>query len=494
MPLPKSLRFRITAGVTLVMAIIVALYIYLHYESHRAMVMRDTAATLTNTSQLIKGTLQHAMLTQDFGELQSIIDNVGKQPGINAVILLNRDSVVRFAPGQESVGTYMDLADPNCQVCHQPGGPPDKQNIVYTNAAGERVLRNCNPIQNLEPCHQCHDPNVAINGALITDFSLGETDAHLNEDFNTSVFFGSGSIVLVILTINLLMNRLVLARLMRLVGVLQRFGQGDLGQRLPQDSNDELGEVAEAFNHMAVGLQDKNRENVRLYAELEQKEAARTQLLEKVMAAQEEERRRIARDLHDEFAQTLTALTIHLQSAMKNLPDGMADLQQQFKETQNLTAQTLKEVTQWILELRPTVLDDLGLVPAIRWYAENRLEPLQVRVTVEAIGLKQRLPAGIETALFRIVQEAVNNIAKHARAQTVHIRLEACDDKVCATIEDDGRGFDAEDALALKDGMRGLGLLGMRERAGLVGGTLTLDSRPGRGTNVRVEVPWTKPG
>jgi signal transduction histidine kinase len=458
------------------------------------MVMRDTGAALTNTSQLIKGSLQHAMLKQDFGDLQAIMDNVASQPGIKAVVLLNRDSVIRFAPEQNGVGTQLNLSDPACQLCHQPGGPPDKQNVVFTNAAGERVLRNCNPIENLEPCHQCHDPRVAINGALITDFSLTETDAHLTEDLNTSVFLGGGAIALVVLTINLLMNRLVLARLVRLAGVLQRFGQGDLGQRLPRDSVDELGAVSDAFNRMASSLQDKNHENARLYAELEQKEAVRAQLLEKVMAAQEEERRRIARDLHDEFAQTLTALTIHLQSAMKNLPDGMAVLHQQFKETQNLTAQTLKEVTQWILELRPTVLDDLGLVPAIRWYAENRLDPLKIRVSVEAIGLKQRLPAGIETVLFRIVQEAVNNIAKHAHAHAVHIRLEVCDDKIRATIEDDGIGFDAEDALALNDGMRGLGLLGMRERAGLVRGTLAIDSQIGHGTRLQVEVPWTKPG
>ncbi len=430
MPWFSSLRFKITAGVTVVMVVIVSLYVLLHYNSHRDMVMRDTAATLNNTSQLIKGSLQHAMLKQDFGDLQAIMDNVAQQPGITSVVLLNRDSVVRFAPTGKGVGTRLDLDSPDCQICHQPNGPPDKQNIVFTTPTGERFLRNCNPVQNLEPCHQCHDPAIAINGALITDFSLTETDAHLAEDFKTSILLGSGAILLVVLTVNLFINRLVLARLVRLVEVLQRFGQGDLSQRLAADAADELSAVSAAFNSMASRLQDKNQENARLYAELEQKEAVRAQLLEQVIAAQEEERRRIARDLHDEFAQTLTALTIHLQAAIKNLPSEMATLAQQFKETQGLTAQTLKQVTQWILDLRPTVLDDLGLVPAIRWYSENRLEPLQIHVTVEAVGLKPRLSPGLETALFRIVQEALNNSAKHAHAHAVRVGVHGQDLRV----------------------------------------------------------------
>jgi two-component system sensor histidine kinase UhpB len=214
--------------------------------------------------------------------------------------------------------------------------------------------------------------------------------------------------------------------------------------------------------------------------------------LEKVIEAQEEERKRIARDLHDEFAQTLTALTMNLQSAMLNLPEEMGTLKQQLAETQALTTQTLEETGQWIRDLRPTVLDDLGLVPAVRWYAESRLEAAGTRVYVEALGFKRRLPAGIETALFRIVQEAVNNIAKHARARQAHIRLEMSDTSITASVGDDGVGFDSADALTLKDGMRGIGLLGMRERAALLGGTLAIDSHVGHGTRIRVEVPWTE--
>ncbi|MBI3742087.1 MAG: HAMP domain-containing protein [Chloroflexi bacterium] len=231
-------------------------------------------------------------------------------------------------------------------------------------------------------------------------------------------------------------------------------------------------------------------ENARLYAELARKEEMRAHLLEKVIQAQEAERKRIARELHDEVGQTLTALTIGLQSAERHLPEEFAHLKTQLKETEMLTTQTLKELSQLILELRPSVLDDLGLVPAIRRYAENRLESLGTRVSVEAIGLKKRLPAIIETTLFRIVQETVSNAAKYARAAHVNIRLNQKNGTLHVQVEDDGIGFDAEDAFKLKDNWRGLGLLGMRERAALVGGTVTIDSRLGKGTRVMVEVPW----
>ena len=233
-------------------------------------------------------------------------------------------------------------------------------------------------------------------------------------------------------------------------------------------------------------------ENARLYAELQLKEAVRAQLLEKVIEAQEQEHKRIARELHDEFAQTLTALTINLQSTAKSLPRELNELKQHLAETQALTAQMLGEISRWILELRPTVLDDLGLVPAIRWYAETRLESVKVNVVVEATGFQRRLPLSIETTFFRIAQEALTNVAKYARAANVNIRLKNQEGKISVAVEDDGVGFDAQDVLNVKDGIRGLGLLGMRERAALLGGTLTIDSQVGRGTRVQVEVPWTQ--
>ncbi len=485
----QSLRFKITAGITLVMVVMILLYTYLHYDSHRASVMRDAGQTLTNTSQIIKGSLQHAMLRQDFDDLQSIMDNVGSRPGIITLLLLNPDSVIRFAPAQKDVGTRLDLRDPNCQICHRPGQPADRQNIVYSTAQGQRVLRNCNPIENQPACYQCHDARTRINGVLITDYSLAETDTHLDEDLRASLLLGAAAIVLVILTINLLMDRLILSRLDRVSQVLRRFGQGDLSQRLALRVNDELGKLAETFNRMATSLQEQNVENVRLYGELQKKEAARSQLLEALIDAQEEERKRVARDLHDQLGATLSGLTMSIEAAEQSLAKSDDPMKDRLQRTKVLATQALDETHKMILDLRPVALDELGLVPAIRADAETRLQPRGIEVQVNVNGERRRLSPGLELTLFRIAQEAINNIARYANARRVDIAFGFEDSLVTVTIADDGQGFDLQAISSSEDKTRGLGLLGMAERAHLAGGSFHIESQVGQGTRLTITMP-----
>lgn len=485
----RSLRFKITAGVTVVMVVIVALYAYIQYESQRAMVIRDAGETLTNTSQLIKGSLQSGMLKQDFGDLQSIFDNAGSQPGIKALMLLDPRDVIRLSPGKRGVGTQLDRSDPNCQVCHQQEAQLAQRNIVYTTADGERILRNCNPVENLPTCYECHDASVRFNGVLITDFSFAETDAHLAEALRTTLLLGGAAIGLVILTINLLMNRLVLTRLGHVVSVVRRFAEGDLSQRVVTRADDELGELAEAFNRMATTLQEDNQEKVRLYAELQQKEAVRTQLLEKLIRAQEEERIRIARDLHDQLGATLGGLTLSIEAAEQSLPPEVDSLRRRWERAKDLANQALAETQKLILELRPVILDDLGLFAAIRADAEGRLKPRGIAVRVNVTGTKRRIAPELELTLFRIVQEAINNIVKHAKARHVNIALEFKDSNITVTVEDDGQGFDVEAVARSDDRTRGLGLLGMVERAQLAGGSFRIESKVGYGSRIVLTMP-----
>jgi len=230
-------------------------------------------------------------------------------------------------------------------------------------------------------------------------------------------------------------------------------------------------------------------ENARLYHELQHKEALRGQLLQKLISAQEEERRRIARELHDQYAQALTALSVGLEAAERVLPAEMTAVRTQLTEVRHLAAQTLDQTYDLIFDLRPTTLDDLGLVPAIRWYAESRLERLGVQVHLEASGLRERLPAEMETALYRVIQEALLNIAKHARAHQVHIHLAVQDGRLYGLVEDDGQGFNPAEVQRTGTGGRGMGLLGMQERVELLGGTLHVETAPGQGTRVIMELP-----
>ncbi|MBI5649796.1 MAG: HAMP domain-containing protein [Chloroflexi bacterium] len=229
-----------------------------------------------------------------------------------------------------------------------------------------------------------------------------------------------------------------------------------------------------------IGLAIENLE----LAEAQRRELFRRQLLDRVIDAQEEERKRIARELHDEFAQSLTALIVGLQTHEQTLARDDAT-RARLVDTHTLAAQILEQTRRLIFDLRPTVLDDAGLAPAIRSFGERACAPAQIAFEFQIHGARRRLAPHIETALFRIAQEAINNVVKHARAKQIALGLQFESARVNATIEDDGAGFNVADAWRAG----GVGLLGMRERAELLGGRLEIASQVGNGTRVRVEIP-----
>ena len=202
----------------------------------------------------------------------------------------------------------------------------------------------------------------------------------------------------------------------------------------------------------------------------------------RVVQAQELERKRLARELHDETGQALTSILLGL----KPLEDAASEeAREAVAAVRGLVVSTLQDVRRLALELRPSALDDLGLVPAIDRLARS-FEESGIQVDVEAHIGDQRLPEPVETTLYRIVQEALTNVAKHAEAERLSITLIRKDGAVVAIVEDDGRGFDPEASEA-----EGLGLLGMRERLALVGGRLRIEAAPGSGTTIAAEVPVT---
>ena len=230
-------------------------------------------------------------------------------------------------------------------------------------------------------------------------------------------------------------------------------------------------------------------ENARLWEELRQKEQLRSELLARSLAAQEGERQRIARELHDATGQSLNAMLFGLKAAETALTSDLGQARSIIERLKSAASDTVRELQGIIYDLRPSLLDDLGLLPALRWYAETRLEENGIRVAWHVTGVERRLPAEVETALFRIAQEAMTNIVKYARAHQVQIEFTFKARQVALQISDDGQGFDLQGVLAgrLQDG-RGLGLLGMRERAELLGGRLEVQTEAGRGTRIRVQL------
>ncbi|MEJ2597993.1 MAG: sensor histidine kinase [Anaerolineales bacterium] len=214
-------------------------------------------------------------------------------------------------------------------------------------------------------------------------------------------------------------------------------------------------------------------------------------LSERIITAQEEERRRIARSLHDDTSQTVSTLLMQLERLENELPEGREDLRIRLADAHRLVSNMLEDLRKNIWDLRPTILDDLGLIPAIRWYARMRLQEIGIQLNFE-LGENIRLEPYLETMLFRITQEALTNILRHAEAKMVTIRLRWENDRVCLDIEDDGRGFDVEQTAGEALSRKQLGLLGIQERVSLVGGHAVVESSPGHGAHLHVSVPLLK--
>jgi signal transduction histidine kinase len=230
-------------------------------------------------------------------------------------------------------------------------------------------------------------------------------------------------------------------------------------------------------------------ERVQLYIELQHKEELRGQLLQRAVSAQEEERKRIARELHDDTGQVLTALAMGLTGLENTLPVDPGLAQRQLAELRALGVRALDGLRQLISDLRPSLLDDLGLVAALRWYADDYSQRMSIATQLEVSGDKRRLPPEVETILFRIVQEALTNVAKHAAACNVLVRLEFGTATVRLTVHDDGRGFNPAAVLGAGPRRWAWGLLGIQERVALAGGDFEIESQPGAGTSLRVQIP-----
>lgn len=259
--------------------------------------------------------------------------------------------------------------------------------------------------------------------------------------------------------------------ILRLTADAQRLANGDLKQPIAPAGVDEIGQLAAALEQMRKALaQDE----------------LLGRLLRKVIAAQEEERKRLARELHDETTQQLTALGMQL-----DLIGGSqkpAEALVRLAEARRLVGQTVDDLHRVIYDLRPSILDDLGLLPAIHWYA-GRLSSRGVAVQFEFPEAPLDLTPEARIAVYRVVQEALSNIERHASAETVLVACNVSATELAIEVEDDGIGFDPEEMRQPRESGQGLGLLGMRERLALLGGTCSVESQQGQGTRVLIRLP-----
>jgi signal transduction histidine kinase len=258
--------------------------------------------------------------------------------------------------------------------------------------------------------------------------------------------------------------------------------------------------VAEAARSRLEAMTASNRKleqeiirRKKLEQALKTSEQQLRQLSHEILFTQEAERKRISRELHDTVLQTLVGISVHLTSLTPKPADNPTSLRRKILQTQRLVEKSLAMVHRFAVELRPTVLDDLGLIPALHTFMKDFIKRTGVRAGLTAYAAVNQLPIDQSAVLYRVALEALNNVALHAQASAVEVQIKKLPDWICLTITDDGKSFDVKRVLRTKGNGR-LGLLGMRERLQMIGGKFSIKSTPRHGTVVTARIPATTGG
>ncbi len=473
----KGLRFKIILGLISLLTLTMTILFVVQYFHHRKKMITNLQENISpHLTQMVNDVLKSSMLSKNKSEMKYILEVANQYPDVRKIFILNRTGRIITSIDDKEIGKTIDIRDPTCQVCHYGTTKALNKTVIYSSPQGEKIFRNVNPIYNRKECFSCHKSEEKITGVLVTDFTLNNIENQLQAEFKENILLLFFAIGISTFVIGIALNQLVIKKLQHFMEAASLFGRGDFKRTIIFKSDDEIKRLADSFNLMAKTLMEKMR--------LERK------YLSQIIEAQENERRRISRELHDEIGQALYAIKFNLEMIDKDLPQATPLVRGRLGEAKSLSSQTLTSMRQLALDLRPTMLDDLGLIPTLRWYVQNFSNRLNIYSNFEAMGLEEKLPPQIETAFYRIIQEALNNIAKHAQADRVEISLMRRDSKILASIQDNGKGFDLDKVLHPESPERGFGLIGIQERVSLLGGQIDIQSRPGSGTLIHIEVPY----
>jgi signal transduction histidine kinase len=459
------------------------------YVQQRRRTLSNMSLLASHTGEVIELTLWRDMLHSDFEGIQATMDLIGQDDRIRNVVIMDPVGRIVFSPGGEGVGQRLSNADPRCQPCHrlQPAERPS--GVLVTDDEGEEIFRSMHPIDNREECSGCHDPNQQVIGLLLTDIPVAPFEVPLLVSVREDFLWWVATVALTGGLAYLALDRLVLRRLGGLASAIGEFARGARGVTLSEMPSDEIGSLSSAFNLMAENVEEQEAENRALSTTLRERAEERGKLLERVINAQEEERKRIARELHDELGQGLTSVGLSVQLAQGTIDLNPGDAREHLEHARGQVARSTDQMYEMILGLRPSSLDDLGLVAALRALCERVLAPAGISFEIDSGQVKERLPAELETVMFRIFQEALTNVVRHSGADHVQISIDSADGYVTGMVHDDGGGLEGTGPSGAIGEGKGLGLLGMRERAEMCGGELRIQSAPGVGTRVWVQIP-----
>jgi len=266
---------------------------------------------------------------------------------------------------------------------------------------------------------------------------------------------------------------------------------GKLTQRTRElaESNEELLKEIRHRREVEESLRASEKTSSKLLEESCQLQENLRLLSRRLLSVQEEERKRISRELHDLIAQTLTGINLQLSMLRSKADSDLKEFNEKIDRTQRLVEKSVDIVHRFARDLRPAVLDDLGLIPALQTYLKSFMEDTGIRVTLTAFADVEKLDNAGRTVLYRVAQEALVNVAKHAKASRTEVRIHQRHESVCMEIHDNGKGFQVDDGVFFGKQSKRLGLLGMRERVEMVGGKFCVKSAPGKETTVCVDIP-----
>jgi len=276
-PFHQSLRFKMTLGVILILLVVMSAVFLVQYTWFRREMIERLGLSSTPLSDVIKGSLKHAMATRNLDEVNHIVANVSRQEGVVKVFIVDKQGVIRISPEAGDIGQRLRLEDATCQICHRVQAENRNKTVIFSAAPGQRIFRNVNPIANEPECYGCHGNRDKIIGVLISDFSMAEVDQRLTSTLREMLLSLGITILVSVATISITINRLVINRLERFVRATKLLGGGRLDQEVHTEGSDEIGELAASFNEML--------ENLRRATDVRRRKELLENVLEKVKEA-----------------------------------------------------------------------------------------------------------------------------------------------------------------------------------------------------------------
>lgn len=471
-----SIRRKLILGVAFVHLLLMTIFVLDLVQRQREFLL----------SELTHRTLHHALvlavassawvLSDDLVGMEEVLESGVRGGGARHAMIVDPQGRVLAHTDRSRIGQY--LADTASREA----------------LAGEQAPR---VFQENESTLHAIAPIVVANrligwSLLVVDKSA--TSAHLAYVTRTGIAYTLAAIAIGTL-FAMLLSRSILRQLRHVLKGVDRLQHDLLDQPVAIVSRDEVGRVAEAFNRALASLAESRERLNREVEERTRAEEAIRLLSRRQVVAIEEERKRIARDLHDELGQVLSGMQFCLRSMQGETTRGRAAASELCRRLSTEVEQMGVSIHRIANNLRPATLDHLGLLPAIEAFVAEQVPAMDasLKVNIETAGFRRRLPAEAEMVAYRIIQEGLTNVIKHARARQVDLQLTVNHPRLIIAIRDDGIGIPCEARLNGSSSVEGgIGLLGMQERAASIGGKLELRPRRGGGSTLRAELPYAE--